>query len=486
MRSIDGKAEILDSGVHFRLYPFDKFGETFSKALDFINFGPIIRVRIKPGYLGAKTNRDGLYEELQPGIHEIKICDNETFDEKNDIQDIGQDDFRLGGKRYVTIRNGELGESYKNGIFQLLEPGRHALPADHIFVKKQSIQHDVVDLGAYKIITVKEGQVAVINTQEGVVKKGPGKHEIKQEEGNFFNTILTTCPQGVTLPSLTVMCSDQIEMKAESMMVYAVEDPLKTVGLGIDVIIDMLKKYADGTLRNILSRYSSADIAPSLHIDEEHHSSKRSDKLEQIHDNLVDKLDIKAQEWGLRISDLQITQILPADGVYHETLRQLGTQQSTSEANRRLADTAVVIAEIQQREALSRVKTESDVRRTKTDVDAYSEVESANAKSKAILAISGAENERIRQMIVASTEAPDFIQDLLLQEVRNRGLAALENPVVFSDLGTTVDVRRTNKGVRFFTSAQNTQDAASQVFNTASVVAQLNATNMSGVSPLVL
>ncbi len=348
----------LDQGVHeINIAAGEVLNGVKNIADDYIDFGPIKLVRIKEGYLGVKTDAAGNFVELHPGIHEIKTYDNETFDQTNGLQHIGHDDFRLGNKRYVTIRNGELGESYQKGIFCLLEPGRHVLPADHIFVKKVSIQNDVVDLGAYKIITVKEGQVAVINTQIGVITKGPGKHEIKQEEGNFFNAIITTSPQGVVLPPLTVMCSDQIEMQAESMLVYRVEEPLKTVGLGISSIINFLKTFADGTLRTILSRFSSADIAPSLHTDEAHHSSKRTEKLSQIHDDLVNALDEKAKDWGLRISDLQITKILPADGVYHETIRQLGTQQSTAEANRRIAENKAAIAQIDANAGQARVIT---------------------------------------------------------------------------------------------------------------------------------
>lgn len=528
LQNFGGSIELLDrEGIYFRPFPGDTFQSTYQKTQDYIDFGPIKRVRIKAndiayktlangqmerlipgihfintgnnevfdpatdvkkltddfieigylkivrikeGQLGVKIDRNGHFVPLNPGIHEINAQQGETFTLQNGIQEVGKDDYTLGYTRFVTIRNGELGESYKNGIFCLLEPGRHALQPGHNFVKRVSVENDVVDLGAYKIITVKEGQVVVINTREGVVTKGPGKHEVKQEEGNFFNAIITTSPQGVNLPSLTVMCSDQIEMRADAMLIYKVTDPLKTVGLGVNKIVEYLKTFADGTLRTILSRFSSADIAPSLHIDEGHDSSRRTEKLGQIHDALVKSLDEKAKEWGLCVSDLQITQILPADELYHKTVRELGSKQSTAEANKRIAENEakilsiqaqgeqakVIAAEIAQKEAIIRAETSAKIRGIETGAAANQTLAAAEAQAKAITLLANAESSRIRMMGEAAKDAPEVTRQVLLTEAQGKVLERVKNPVfVQPGLGDTTVLTRENNGITMFSTAQN-------------------------------
>ncbi len=526
-----GNTELLESGIYFRPFPGDEFTESYSKASPYIDFGPMQRVRInqgqvafktlpngalqelqpgihiinvagnetfssqnirsnqedyldfgakkivriRPGKLGVKTDSDGKYVELQPGLHIIDSAMGETFDVKTGIQDIGQDDFTLGNHRYITIRNGELGESYKEGIFVLLEAGRHKLPANHRFIKKVPVDSDVIDLGALKIVTVKEGQVAVINTPEGVVVKGPGKHEIKQSEGNYFNAILTTSPQGVNLPTLTVMCSDQIEMRAESMLTFKVDEPLKTVGLGIERIIQYLKSIADGTLRTILSRFSSTDIAPSLHTDEDHHTTKRNEKLTQLHDECVEKLDEKAKEWGLHVTDLQITEILPADDEYLKTIRNLGSQQSTAEANRRIAEneaniaqikakaeeSKVIAAEIERREAKVKAETEALTITIQAEAQARQVEIQARAQANATQITSDADAARIKKLSDAAKDASPITQKVMLLEAQGEILKQVKNPVfVQPGLGeTSIFSKDKDQGVTFFTTKKDGQSS---------------------------
>lgn len=517
-----GSARLIERGIYFRPFPGDRFGITAEKNRDYIDFGPIKRVRIRagqdawkinaegqavalppgvhiidagqnetfdpvngiksnqniyndfgpvkvvrilPGFLGVKTDPQGRYVELPPGIYHIDAAHGETFDPVNGIQPVNSDDFMLGNLRYITIRDGELGESYRDGMFVLLEPGTYRLPSNHRFVKKVPISSDVVDLGALKIVTVKEGQVAVINTPEGVVVKGPGKHDIKQSEGNFFNALISTCPQGVGLPPLTVMCSDQIEMRAQSVLVFSVVEPLKTVGLGIEAIVDFLKVFADGTLRTILSRFNSSDIAPSLHTDDEHHSSKRSDKLNQLHDECVRTLDEKAREWGLRVTDLQITEILPADAEYLSTLRDLGTQQSTAEANRRQAEINASIAEtnakagrskllsadISQQEAVIFAETAAKTQKIEADAEAMRIITKAQAEAEAIQMLSAAQASRITQLKEIAEGAAPIIHKVLELEAQGEILKQVKNPVfVQPTLGDTSMLERTGNGLRFF------------------------------------
>lgn len=528
-----GHAELIEQGIYFRPLPGDSFSQTKSKALDYIDFGPLQRlrvhqgqiayktvadgsliplipgihtinlsqnevfnpatnihsnqenfidfgakkiIRILPGQLGIKTNTQGQYVELEPGVHTINIAEGETFNQATGVQATNQDYFRLGDRSYVTIRNGELGESYNNGELVVLEAGRHTLPTNHIFVRKVPVDRDIIDLGALKIVTVKEGQVAVINTQEGVIVKGAGKHDIKQSEGNFFNSILTTSPQGISLPTLTVMCSDQIEMRAESMLTFKIEDPLKTVGLGIQTIVGFLKLIADGTLRTILSRFSSSDISPSLHTDEDHHSTKRNERLTQLHDECVKALDEKAKEWGLRVTDLQITQILPADEAFLKTLRDLGTQQTTAEVNRRIAEneaqiatirakaeeSRVVAAKIEQQEALLHAETSAQARTIQANAEALQIITQAKAHAEATILKNNAEAEGVTKLSLAAQDAAPIIHQVMLLKAQAEIIKQAENPVFVQPqidntrvLCNTKVYRKNKNGLTFFNTEQD-------------------------------
>ena len=475
---LNGNVELIEKGLYFEPFPGDRFGKTYNKDADYIDFGPLKRIRVREGQLGVKTNTEGLYEELKCGIHIIDSTKNETFDPLDGIQDINKDDFKLGSNRYITVRNGELGESYKKGVFELLKPGRHTLESGHLFIKKVSVENDTVDLGAYKIITVKEGQVAFVNTPKGVQTMAPGKHEVKQEDGHFFDRIITTGAQGVDLPVLTVMCSDQIEMKAKSMLIFSVEDPLKTVGLGLNAIVDVLKKFADGTLRTILSRFSSFDISPSLHTDDDHHSQKRTDKLTQIHDDLVSVLNEKAAIWGLRVSDLQITEILPADEAYHQAIRKIGTQQSTASIAKMVAENEAAIAKInaeaeesrliaariEQQEAVIRAETDASTKKINADADAEQEITRARGTAEAKKIISQADAARISTLNAATHDATETTRMILGSEAYGEMLKNVTNPVfVQPSLGDTSIFSKDQRGLTLFSTRKDSsivQDAA--------------------------
>ncbi len=468
-----GAIELLHEGKH-ALAANKKFGEKSQLKKDIIDFPGLIIVRIREGFLGVKTNKQGVFEVLEPGIHIIDVAKKETFDSVKGIQDIRQDDFVLGNTRYVRILNGELGESYIDGIFNLLKPGLHKLPANHLFVKKVPVNSDVVDLGALKIITVKDGQVAVINTTDGVATKGPGKYEIKQQEGNYFNTILTTSLQGLTLDPLNVICSDQIEMTAKSMVMYTINEPLKTVGLGMNEILSILKDYSDGILRSILSRFNSSDISPPLHEDVTHNSAERADKLKKIHDDFVSSLNEKAENWGLSVTDLQITEILPTDPKYLATLQSIGIQQVEFFAQKNIADSEaeiakikataeksmVIAAENERNAELIKADTQAQVIKMATDAEALRMTTLAQAEASSIGMISTANNKRIAQLNNAMKHADPIAKQIMLTEAQGKITTEImkhvKNPVfVQPELGnTTVYSKDAEGGLTLFSTAK--------------------------------
>lgn len=478
IKNVNGSFQVIEEGLYFRPFPGDSFGGNFKKADDYIDLGPVKRVRIKEGEQGV-VNDNGTYRYLNPGIHLIDNTANQTFNQATDIQKINQMDYRLGAKRFITILNGELGESYKEGQFILLEPGKHALSPNHIFVKKVSVASDIVDLGAMKIITVKEGQVAIINGPEGNIIKGPGKHYIKQEEGFFFDKLITVSPQVLPLAPLVVMCSDKIEMKAEAVLLYEIKQPLKTVGSGVQRVLADLKEYAEGTLRSILRRFSSSDIAQTLHQDENHSSHEREKKLKEIHDDFVNQLDKRANGWGISISDLQFTHILPADEKYHSTIRDLGVRQSNAEANKTLAETEAVIAnikaqaerakvtaaKIEQEESLVRADTDAKTKHIQAEAEYNQLMQKSRAQADSIKIVADAECERLTKIgKVADGFKTESAKTLAMMDKQSEIYNKVKNPIFIQpQLGETSVWTNEDNRTTFFTNQPKKATSSSNV-----------------------
>lgn len=317
-------AEILKPGIYFYPFPWESFGATFSNAQNYINFGSLIRVRVLPGQVGVKRTKENTYDILQPGEYMIQPSLGELFDEATGFQNPSSASYTLGTEHTVTITN---------------------------------------------------GQVAVIDTPEGIqIIDTPGKHKFNKSDNIALREVINTGSQVLTLPSLTVQCTDRINMRTEAMLTYKVMEPGKTLSLGMPTIIENLKKLGDGALRTILSQHSSTDIAPSPHNTEYHKGKERISALKEIHDQFLKDLDAKAQEWGIKISDLVITEILPSDLEYQKTIQGLGVKQATAEAQKSLEETQAAVAAIKAKAEQSRIiaagkEQEEAMIRAKTDAD---------------------------------------------------------------------------------------------------------------------
>lgn len=358
------KAEILTPGLYFYPLPWESFGKTFSNTLNYINFGALIRVRILPGQVGVKVDTNNKYVMLTSGEHIIDSSAGELFDEKTGFQNPSSANYVLGTQETVTIT---------------------------------------------------EDQIALIDTPAGVeIVKQPGKHTFDREEKRSLREIINTGSQVLPLPPLTVQCIDRINMKAEAMLTYKVTTPVKTISLGMATIIANLKKLGDATLRTILSQHTSADIAPSPHDTEFHNGSTRITTLKGIHDQFLKDLAAKAADWGIEISDLVITEILPSDPDYQKTIQTLGVKQATAEAEQTLQETQAKIDAIKAKAEQSRViaaEKERDEAIIRTETSAKSLLALAQAESEALEIKSKAEAERIKLLAAAKAEELRLLND---------------------------------------------------------------------------
>lgn len=471
LTQLDGNFEILEPGFYFRPGIGDRFGESKSINDDFIDLGPVKRVRIRTFQKGVK-NVNGRYEILEPGIHFVDSRKGEIIDKDKDIVNINSTNYRLGEKHYVVIRNGEIGESYNKGKLVPLQPGDYELPPGHIFVAPHNTNQDIIRLGeAMVIVTVKEGQVAIINGKKGVEMLGPGKHAIKQEEGNFFQDIISTIPQVINLPDMTVTCADLMAVNAKSVLMFQIKDPLKIVGRGLKQVETDLQLYAEGTLRDILRshKFNELSLPPSLKKDDP--SQDRAKLLREIHEKFVADLTVKVAQWGIEIIDLNFTQLMPADKDLHKQICDAGKKQVEQENEKVLAqrrkeiaeinataeEARVTAADIEKREAKVRAETDVQTAELKAEAAYKLEVRAAEAKAEAINKIASAECTRLTKLgQVADGFKSEIAKQLALLERKGDVLKNIKGAIfVQPDLGETHFWNQEGNSTTFFRTHSN-------------------------------
>ena len=208
-------------------------------------------------------------------------------------------------------------------------------------------------------------------------------------------------------------------------------------------IIENLKKLGDAALRTILSQHSSTDIAPSPHNTEYHKGEERISALKEIHDQFLKDLDAKAQEWGIKISDLVITEILPSDLEYQKTIQGLGVKQATAEAQKSLEETQAAVAAIkakaeqsriiaagkEQEEAMIRAKTEADTLLLSAEAQKQATLLKAEGDAGSIEILAKAKAAELDLLNAATKEATPLTTLLAGLKAQGHVLENIKTPV---------------------------------------------------------
>ncbi|CAF1675999.1 unnamed protein product, partial [Didymodactylos carnosus] len=104
---------------------------------------------VKDGELGlAMLNQTPKF--LAPGRYTFVS----PFNHLVDVVSITEKLITLSNIQIVTINQGELGLSRRNGVTILLDPGRYILKAPHVFEKTTEANAQYIELGTYRRITV--------------------------------------------------------------------------------------------------------------------------------------------------------------------------------------------------------------------------------------------------------------------------------------------------------------------------------------------
>lgn len=284
----------------------------------------------------------------------------------------------LGPIQIVTINQGELGLSTKNGKNIILEPGRYFLEAPHKFVKSVLANQRVIELGTHRRITVPEGyvfiaiddgeQIIITPSHEG--RKGPYITDSPTFLYNADTCLQPTQRQVVELEKLTVNTKEMIPIKIEGLITYRISDP-KTAFLSVNDVHGAIKRQAEATLTSVFAHLSIDEIAASLSTDratslkeKEHESVFQEDFIHKATTLFLDEYKEIVRGWGVELENLNIEKMEFVDKQFADALRKRAQSRMETDTNLVNADSSNLVelkqAEREKQQAILRAEGEAE------------------------------------------------------------------------------------------------------------------------------
>jgi regulator of protease activity HflC (stomatin/prohibitin superfamily) len=345
---------------------------------------------ITDGQLGlAMMNQTPKF--LAPGRHTLWS----PFDHLIEVVSITDKLITLGNIQIVTINQGELGLSRRNGETILLDPGRYVLMAPHIFEKTTEANAQYIELGTYRRITVPVGYVAVAfdigkqiiirpeDTESGPFETNSATFLFDQKTG--FQSVQLQVRE---LDELKVNTRDGITITARGLITYRIHDP-RAAFMTVQDIHGAVKRAAEATLTSLFLNAAIDEIAPPVPqkpSEEKPITLKTANDNENfnqhIRDAFIYHFSHKVNQWGIELQDLNIEK-LEFDSSVKDLLRkraQARVETATSLSNMRSqTDIAIQEAERHQQQAQIQAEAEAFVTRKKADADFYAAERHAQA-----------------------------------------------------------------------------------------------------------
>jgi regulator of protease activity HflC (stomatin/prohibitin superfamily) len=339
---------------------------------------------IQDGQLGlAMMNQTPKF--LSPGRHTLWS----PFDKLVSVANITDKLITLGNIQIVTINQGELGLSRRNGETILLDPGRYVLRAPHIFEKSTEANAQYIELGTYRRITVPVGYVAVAfdigkqiiirpeDTESGPFETNSPTFLFDKRTG--FQSVQLQVRE---LDELKVNTRDGITITAKGLITYRIHDA-RAAFMTVQDIHGAVKRAAEATLTSLFLNAAIDEIAPPVPqkpteenaITMKKQTESDTENFNQhIREAFLHDFSHKVNQWGIELQDLNIEK-LEFDNSVKDLLRkraQARVETATSLSNMRAqTDIAMQEAERHKRQAQIQAEAEAFVTRTKADADFY-------------------------------------------------------------------------------------------------------------------
>lgn len=350
---------------------------------------------IKDGELGLSLN-NGIPQFLGPGGRHTLWSPFNHFVGKVSLT---EKNIRLGPIQIVTIEQGELGLSVKNGKNIILDqPGRYILNSPHVFVKSVKANERYIELGTHRRITVPEGYIAIAfdRGKQFIISPNDTKEGPYITDSPTFNFdpktgFQSTKKREIKLETLTVNTNENISANVAGVIRYHIADPKKAF-FGIEDVHAAIKLQAEATLTSVFAQLSIDQIGNSLSSTNVS-SFKSKGKMEQgtvpddfIHkatDLFIDEFKHVVEKWGVELDNLNIFSMEFTHEGFRETLRSRA--QKRMEAATNLANVeAINAAAIKQTERERQQKIiEAEAKATSLKIIADAELYEQDQKAKA-------------------------------------------------------------------------------------------------------
>jgi regulator of protease activity HflC (stomatin/prohibitin superfamily) len=345
---------------------------------------------IREGQLGlAMMNQTPKF--LAPGRYTFLS----PFDQLSGVANITDKLITLGNIQIVTINQGEIGLSRRNGETILLDPGRYILKAPHVFEKSTEANAQYIELGTYRRITVPVGYVAVAfdigkqiiirpeDTESGPFETNSPTFLFDKQTG--FQSVQLQVRE---LDELKVNTRDGITITARGLITYRIHDA-RAAFMTVQDIHGAVKRAAEATLTSLFLNAAIDEIAPpvpqkqgrenSINLKAE---SDNENFSQHIREAFLHDFSHKVNHWGVELQDLNIEK-LEFDGNVKDLLRkraQARVETATSLSTMRSqTDIAMQQAEREKKQAQIQAEAAAFVTRTKADADFYAAEQHAQA-----------------------------------------------------------------------------------------------------------
>lgn len=331
-KTFDGQVQHAPSGDVTRIHPN-------SSLYDELNRRQLLNHPRWPAGLGLHLIKDGQLglammnqtpKFLAPGRYTLWF----PFHHLLGVANIADKLITLGNIQIVTINQGEIGLSCRNGETILLDPGRYVLTAPHIFEKSTAANAQFIELGIYRRITVPVGYVAVAfdigkqiiirpeDVQSGSFETNSPTFLFNEQTG--FQSVQLQVSE---LDELKVNTRDGITITAKGLITYRIHDA-RTACMTVQDIHGAVKRTAEATLTSLFLNAAIDEIAPPVPqkpSEENLTAVKTANEPENFNQHIrhafLHDFSDTVNKWGIELQDLNIEK-LEFDGNVQELIRK--------------------------------------------------------------------------------------------------------------------------------------------------------------------
>lgn len=163
---------------------------------------------------------------LEPGMHRI----NSPRFEFLGFRDSTDEHIRVGSKHRIVVPSGKVGLGWENGSPLLLETGKtyNIDSPTFSYAGSQALNAAVIKHGSVNIVTVKQGQ-AGISYDQGVLNVLPTGRHMLTGATQLFAGFLGLGQQVLKIEQVVSMTSDNVGIKFDAAVSIQVVDPMKAV-----------------------------------------------------------------------------------------------------------------------------------------------------------------------------------------------------------------------------------------------------------------